>query len=178
VRIISGSKKGLVFNPPSRIRARPTTDRAKEALFNIIEVNFDFEGLNVLDLFAGTGNLSFECASRGAATTTAVDSDMVSTRFIHETAEKLGFDNLYVVRSDVFRFLKAGKGPFDLIFADPPYDSPRIGEILPLVLENNLLSDKGWLIIEHHSKLNLAADSLFDKRSYGQSAFSFFAKKT
>ena len=154
---------------------RPTTDRAKESLFNILENNFDLEKLTVLDLFSGTGNISYEFCSRGSTHIDAVDVDEKCIAFIKEMKQKFKFNNLYPVKKDAFAWLKNCNKKYDIIFADAPYANRQIIEIPKLTAENNLLNEKGWLVIEHEVHLDLTHEKgFFDKRIYGQSAFSFF----
>jgi 16S rRNA (guanine966-N2)-methyltransferase len=177
VRIISGTHKSILINPPKGLPVRPTTDRAKESLFNIIENNFDIESLNVLDIFSGTGNIAYEFASREAAKVVAVDINEKCVQFIKSVKEKLKLEQLYPVKKDAFVYLKNCIEPFDIIFADAPYAHKQIVEIPRLVNGKQLLMEKGWLIVEHESLLDLDTEpGFFDKRVYGQSAFSFFKK--
>lgn len=154
---------------------RPTTDRAKESLFNIISNNFEIDELNVLDIFSGTGNIAFEFASRGAAKVTAVDLHDKCVLFIKSVKAKLKLTQLTALKKDAFAFLKSTPEKYDIIFADAPYAHKQMMEIPRLVREKNLLTEKGWLIVEHESLLDLDNEpGFFDKRIYGQSAFSFF----
>ena len=177
MRIISGSHKGLRIQAPAKLPVRPTTDQAKEALFNILQHSLDFYEMNLLDLFSGTGNISYEFASRGCTAITAVDKHPACVQFIKETSKKLNFQ-IDVVRADVFKYLESAYEKFDLIFADPPYDLNRIPEIAERVLKNNLLKEDGLLVIEHASvqQLNYIAGFVED-RKYGSSTFSFFSSK-
>jgi 16S rRNA (guanine(966)-N(2))-methyltransferase RsmD len=176
MRIISGKYKGRRLNPPKNLPVRPTTDMSKESLFNILNNHFDFEGLKVLDLFAGTGNLSYEFGSRGADSITAVDGDFGCIKFIKQTAMEFDF-NISSIKSDVYKFLKVHKAIYDIIVADPPYNSTQkeFEEVVSLVFENNLLQENGMMIIEHskHTPLNHMPHFSFDKK-YGGSIFSFF----
>ena len=176
MRIISGKYKGRRINPPKNLPVRPTTDMSKESLFNIINNRFDFEGLKALDLFAGTGNISYEFGSRGAGSITAVDGDFGCIKFIKQTAAEFDF-NISAVKSDVSKFLKGAKGSYDIIFADPPYHSPQkdFEEIVELVFENELLQEDGMMVIEHskHTALDHMMNFSFCKK-YGGSTFSFF----
>lgn len=176
MRIISGKYKGRRISPPRNLPVRPTTDMSKESLFNILNNRFDFEGLKVLDLFAGTGNLSYEFGSRGAATITAVDADFGCIKFIKQTAQEFDFD-ITAVKSDVYKFLAAHKGTYDIIVADPPYNSAQkeFEQVVTSIFENGLLNEDGMMIIEHskHTPLNHMMNFSFDKK-YGGSIFSFF----
>ncbi|MBC7382289.1 MAG: RsmD family RNA methyltransferase [Bacteroidia bacterium] len=175
MRIISGSKKGILIQAPSNLPVRPTTDRAKESLFNILDINFNLENLQVLDLFSGTGNISYEFASRGATSVISVDKDLGCIKFIKETASRLALRNIHIKKQDVFAFMKNCEDRFDIIFADAPYALDRIVEIPGLVYDNKLLKEKGWLIVEHATSLDLShQNGFFEKRKYGQSTFSFF----
>ena len=174
MRIISGSHRGLKIQAPTKLPVRPTTDIAKEALFNIIDQRFSFDEISVLDLFAGTGNISYEFSSRGVKELTSIDRNADCVKFIIETNTKLEFQS-QIIRADVFKYLKNCIYKYDLIFADPPYDLPNIPEIVRLVKEHNLLSENGVLIIEHSSMQNLSSYKGFvESRKYGSSTFSFF----
>jgi 16S rRNA (guanine(966)-N(2))-methyltransferase RsmD len=175
MRIIGGKNKGLVLRPPQGLPVRPTTDMAKESLFNILENRTGITNLKILDLFAGTGNISLECCSRGALEVTAVDLHPKCVSYINSQKKELGYSQLEVVRKDVFSFLKQTDKVYDLIFADPPYDLPGISTIAIFVAERELLTEKGCLIIEHNRQLNLKTVATFaGERIYGQSVFSFF----
>ncbi len=175
-RIISGKYKGRRITAPKKLPVRPTTDMAKEALFNIIRSRFHIGSLEVLDLFAGTGNISYEFASRGAQPITAIDAHYGCVRFIQETSEQFEFE-IRAIKSDVFSYLEKAKGTFDIIFADPPYDMLQedFKKIASLVFANELLDPEGLLIIEHskHTKLN-DCQYFTATRHYGGNAFSFF----
>lgn len=174
MRIIGGIHKGKRIDVVKGLPVRPTTDFAKEALFNILINKLDFENLQVLDLFSGTGNISLECASRGA-NVTAIDANFKCTKFVHDTAKQL---NLLVntYKSDVFKFISSHEQSYDLIFADPPYDLVNIPDIHKYVFENHLLKENGWLIIEHGAKTKLETLPYFtEHRKYGNVNFSFFS---
>ncbi|MES2544177.1 MAG: RsmD family RNA methyltransferase [Bacteroidota bacterium] len=176
MRIISGKYKGRRIFPPKNLPVRPTTDMSKEALFNVLNNHFSFEGLKVLDLFSGTGNISFEFASRGSDNITSVDEDFGCVKFIKQIAEEYDF-NIAAMKSDVFKFLEKNKTSYDIIFADPPYalDQKTFEKIVLLVFENDLLRDAGMMVIEHskYTKLDHMINFSF-KKSYGGSIFSFF----
>jgi len=175
MRIISGKFKRRTISPPNNLPVRPTTDMAKESLFNILNNYFDFREKNALDLFAGTGNISYELVSRGCKTVTAVDKDFSCTKFISTTAQKFEMTELDVVRFDAFRFIKSTKKKYDIIFADPPYKLDNILEISELVFEYNLLSADGWLIVEHPAEISFAESlHFYEHRKYGRVNFSFF----
>ncbi|NRS87554.1 16S rRNA (guanine(966)-N(2))-methyltransferase RsmD [Flavobacterium sp. 7E] len=176
MRIISGKYKGRRISPPKGLPVRPTTDMSKEALFNVINNHFNFEGLKILDLFAGTGNISYEFASRGSSPITAVDGDFGCVKFIKQTASEYDF-NIAATKSDVFKFLEKNKASFDIVFADPPYalDQATFERIVLLIFEKNTLNEDGMMVIEHskYTKLDHMIHFSF-KKSYGGSIFSFF----
>ncbi|MBQ5844589.1 MAG: RsmD family RNA methyltransferase [Alistipes sp.] len=177
MRIISGKFRGRAINPPKNLRARPTTDFAKENLFNILTNLVDFEECSVLDLFAGTGSVSYEFASRGAKSVTSVEINSVHYNFIRNTARSLGADNLYPVKANVFLYLRSCTKEFDIIFSDAPYDLENLEEVVELALSGNLLKDDGIFIFEHSDKYNFSNHPLFwQSRSYGSVQFSFFKK--
>jgi 16S rRNA (guanine966-N2)-methyltransferase len=174
LRIISGTHRGRPLHPPKNLPVRPTTDKAKESLFNILNNQLDFEGIWVLDLFTGTGNISYEFASRGAAFIRAVDSDIRCIKYVRSTNEKLEFD-IKITRANVFSFLKTSKEKYDLIFADPPYHLERLPQIPDLILESGLLKNEGLLIVEHSDDQNFVHHpACFDTRTYSKVNFSFF----
>ncbi|MBP6759762.1 MAG: RsmD family RNA methyltransferase [Flavobacterium sp.] len=176
MRIISGKYKGRRIFPPKGLPVRPTTDMSKEALFNVLNNHFSFEGLKILDLFAGTGNISFEFASRGSTPITSVDADFGCVKFIKQVAAEYDF-NIAATKSDVFQFLERNKATYDIIFADPPYalDQKTFDKIVLTVFEKKALQEDGMMIIEHskYTKLDHLAHFSF-KKSYGGSIFSFF----
>ncbi len=176
MRIISGKYKSRRIQAPKKLPVRPTTDMAKEALFNILNTRYYFEDLKVLDLFAGTGNVSYEFASRGTSDITSVDLNSGCTSFINKISEELKFD-INVVKSDVFKFLKRSTIQVDIIFADPPYDFDidKFSKIPELVFSNNLLLKNGMLIVEHSEQTDLSnLPNFIEKRKYGGNNFSFF----
>ncbi|MFT5964417.1 MAG: 16S rRNA (guanine966-N2)-methyltransferase [Flavobacterium sp.] len=176
MRIISGKYKGRRISPPKGLPVRPTTDMSKEALFNVLNNHFNFEGLKVLDLFSGTGNISYEFASRGSSPITSVDGDFGCVKFIKQIATEYDF-NIAATKSDVFKFLERNNATFDIIFADPPYalDQATFEKIVLLVFEKNTLNEDGMMVIEHskYTKLDHMMHFSF-KKSYGGSIFSFF----
>ncbi len=176
MRIIGGSLKGRRFNPPKGLPVRPTTDFSKESIFNILNNRFDFDAITALDLFAGTGNMSFEFASRGCESVTAVDSNYGCVKYMQQAAKELGVDEqVDVVKEDVFSFLRNPHAQYDVIFADPPYTVENLDEIISLVLENNLLKAGGWFIFEHQPKVSFEKHPRFvQQRKYGSSIFSIF----
>jgi 16S rRNA (guanine(966)-N(2))-methyltransferase RsmD len=176
MRIISGTNKGKRLVAPKKLPVRPTTDMAKEALFNILNNNFQFSQLSILDLFSGTGNIAYEFASRGSKEITAVDANYDCVKFIKKTAQELDF-NISTIKSDVFKFLEKAYVKADIIFADPPYDfeENEFLKIPQIVFEKNLLNQNGQLIIEHSKHTNLSNfPNFIEARRYGGSVFSFF----
>ena len=175
MRIISGKWKGRRLNPPKNITARPTTDFAKESLFNLLQNRIQIEGSNVLDLFAGTGSISLECASRGAADVTAVELAHTQQNYIISASKQLGADNLTVIRGDVFKFIASNHVKYDLIFADPPYALDKLPTLPDLIFANELLAEDGWFVLEHSANNNFAEHPhFFEERKYGNVHFSFF----
>ncbi len=175
MRIIGGRLKGLRLNPPKNLPVRPTTDLAKEALFNILQNKIEFDDIRVLDLFSGTGNISMEFASRGAAQVISVDRSIQCVHYLKDTARQHGLTNIKTFKDDVFKYLQLETDQYDLIFADPPYDMNQIPEIPKIVFEKNLLLPDGLLIVEHQSMQNLSNHPAFsEQRKYGHSSFSFF----
>lgn len=178
MRIIGGKFKGRRFTPPAdKWPTRPTTDFAKEALFNILNNLLDFESVRFLDLFGGTGNHSYEFISRGCTDVTYVDKFPACVQFVQKTATQLGIQNeLRVLQMDVFRFIENANSQWDYIFAGPPYALPTIDIIPDLIFEKKLLAPDGIFVLEHnphHDFIN--HPQLKDIRNYGQTHFSFFA---
>ncbi len=177
MRIISGKYKSKRIFAPKNLPVRPTTDMAKEALFNILNNRYYFEDLAVLDLFAGIGSISFEFASRGAANITCVDQNIGCVKFINSIDDELQL-NLLTIKSDVYKFLKRPSDrKYDIIFADPPYDFEEIKfqTIIDLVFENQMLQEDGVLIIEHSSNTDLSKSIGYTQsKKYGGNMFSFF----
>lgn len=180
MRIISGKYKGKRLQAPKKLPVRPTTDMAKEGLFNILNHHYVFSQVTLLDLFAGTGNISYEFASRGSEQITSVDTNYGCVGYIKSVAKELDF-NIETIKSDVYSYLEKVKRKSDIIFADPPYDfsNEQFTKISQLVFENDLLNEDGVLIIEHskHTKLDDAVN-FSNSRKYGGSVFSFFEKKS
>lgn len=175
MRIIGGTLKGIRFNAPERLPVRPTTDMAKEALFNILYNTYDFDECEVLDLFCGTGNISFEFASRGIKKVTAVDKHSGCVYWVKSVIDKYGLKEIDIQKADVFKFLEKHQQTYQIIFADPPYNLPNIPLIPQLVMKNKLLSGNGLLIVEHPSLLKLNNQPGYkETRRYGNSSFSFF----
>jgi 16S rRNA (guanine(966)-N(2))-methyltransferase RsmD len=178
VRIISGKYKGNKFNPPKNFPSRPTTDFAKEALFNIIENEWDLEGVAVLDLFAGTGNISLEFLSRGAKTVLSVDHHFVSYKFMKQTKNAMNIDNWLILKNDVFSFVPKIDKEYDIIFADPPFGLERILELPDLIFDAKIINSNSTIIIEHGKETDFSKQTNFDStRNYGGVHFSFFSKK-
>ncbi|WP_296386945.1 16S rRNA (guanine(966)-N(2))-methyltransferase RsmD [Winogradskyella sp.] len=176
MRIISGLYKGRRITAPKKLPVRPTTDMAKEALFNILNNQYYFDDISVLDLFSGTGNISYEFASRGTEQITAVDNHFGCIRFINETAEAFEM-SISTIKSDVFKFLEKSKLKHTIIFADPPYDFDveAFSKIPNLVFQNQLLEDEGLLIVEHSKHTDLSHLEYYShSKSYGGNMFSFF----
>ena len=177
MRIISGKYRGRTIVPPRNLRARPTTDFAKENLFNVLGNLVDFEELDVLDLFSGTGSISYEFASRDARSVTSVEVNSVHHNFIRQTARDLKFENFFAVKANVFLYLKSCTKKFDLIFSDAPYDLEGLEEIVPLVLDSEILREEGIFIFEHSEKYDFSNHPNFwQLRSYGSVQFSMFRK--
>ena len=179
MRIISGTHKGKQLIAPKKLPVRPTTDMAKEALFNILSNRFEFERISVLDFFSGTGNISYELASRGATKVTAVDNHYLCIKYINETSKVLDLD-ITTIKSDTFKFLERTTSKYDIIFADPPYNLNKdvFLKIPEMVFNQELLKESGLLIIEHSMQMNLETHSNFsEQRKYGSSMFSFFEEQ-
>jgi 16S rRNA (guanine(966)-N(2))-methyltransferase RsmD len=179
MRIISGSLGGRRISPPANMPyTRPTTDIAKEGLFNILQNQLDFEELKTLDLFGGTGSISYELASRGVNDLTIVEKDQKMFSFIKKTAESLGLQNFRVVKSDVFRFIEQCYEKFDFIFAGPPYALQNIDDLPGLIFEKRLLKEDGWFILEHTPRNNYESFPFFKSvRNYGTTVFSIFVNE-
>ncbi len=176
MRIISGKYKGKRLTAPKKLPVRPTTDFAKEALFNILNNKIEFTEVSLLDLFAGTGNISYEFGSRGTQNIVSVDQHFGCVKFINKTAEELSFP-IKTVKADVLKYLSSSALKFDVVFADPPYDIKQIDfeDIINKVFKNQWLTNDGFLIIEHSKHTDLSNSEYFvDARRYGGSVFSFF----
>ena len=175
MRIIRGKYGKRRFDVPHNITARPTTDFAKENIFNVIDNLEEIEGEDVLDLFAGTGAISLEFLSRGARNVTAVEMAATQANFIRSIKDKLGDDALRVIRGDVFKFLSTAKRSYDIVFADPPYDHPRFAEIPELIMNSAVVKPGTLVIIEHNGSHDFSSLSGFDQhRVYGSVNFSIF----
>ena len=176
MRIISGIYKGRRISAPKKLPVRPTTDMAKEALFNILNNQYYFDSITVLDLFSGTGSISYEFASRGAEQIVSVDENYGCIKFINQTSEAFEM-NIQTIKSDVYKFLEKYKLKSTIIFADPPYafTDEQFGKIPELVFHNELLENEGVLIIEHSKHTDLSSLDFFSySKSYGGYCFSFF----
>lgn len=175
MRIVGGDNRGFRFRPPKNIPARPTTDMAKEALFNILNNHFYFDEVSFLDLFAGTGNISFEFFSRGCRDITSVDLSPISVKFIREMSERLKMEGHDIIQEDVFRFMNRAWRGYDVIFAGPPYPLENIDEIPDIVMGSLLLNKKGWFILETSPRHDFSNHkNLFSLRKYGQTHFWIF----
>lgn len=176
MRIISGKHKGRKIIAPKQLPVRPTTDRSKEALFNILQHRFEFSQIQVLDLYAGTGNISYEFASRGAAQITAVDQNRFCIQFIQKTTAALEL-NITAIKEESQRFIEQNENKYDLIFADPPYEFQEKSYEILADRSQYLLKPEGLFILEHYKKIKLNHLKGFDfERVYGNNIFSFFAK--
>jgi len=177
MRIISGSHKGRILRPQG-LPVRPTTDMAKESLFNILNNYIDFDEVRVLDLFAGTGNISMEFASRNARLVLSVDVNGRCIDYISKMTAEFKFSNLTAVRANVFAFLARPAGSYDVIFADPPYDMADREKIPALIFENKWPAGDGWFIMEHDKTLSFKDHPFFaEERRYGKIHFTFFRNK-
>lgn len=175
MRIITGEYKGRHFDIPRTFKARPTTDFAKENIFNVLMGYMDLDGATALDLFAGTGSISLELISRGCATVVSVEADRDHARFISQCMQKLGTQRNMLIRGDVFRFVKSCRQQFDFIFADPPYDLDKLETLPDLILEHGLLKPEGLLVFEHGKRNSFDEHPRFvEHRSYGSVNFSLF----
>lgn len=176
MRIISGLHGGRKINPPGNMpHTRPTTDIAKEGLFNIIENNLDIEILKTLDLFGGTGSISYELASRGAADLTIVEKDNNMYEFIKKTAQLLKLENFKLVKSDVFKFIDTCTEQYNFIFAGPPYALGTIDDLPKKIFERQLLMAGGWFVLEHTPRNDYKKfDHYHSERNYGTTIFSIF----
>lgn len=178
MRIVGGKFRGRVINPPRNLRARPTTDFAKENLFNVLGNMVDFEECDVLDLFAGTGSISYEFVSRGAESVTSVEVNSVHYNFIRQTARTFGMDNLYAVHANAFLYLKSTSKRFDIIFSDAPYDLEGSEQVIEIVFGRGLLKGGGLLVFEHSKGRSFEGHPrLLQTRSYGSVQFSIFAER-
>lgn len=178
MRIISGKYKGRRIQASSKITARPTTDFAKEGLFNLLNNRIDFEGIRVLDLFAGTGSIGIEFISRGSAEVIAVELNDKHSAYIRKVCQELKIENLILHKSDAFRFISGCHIKFDLIFADPPYELEKLKDLPDLIFEKDLLEEDGLFILEHGGKTDFSKHPCFlSHRKYGNVNFSFFTQQ-
>lgn len=180
MRIIGGELGGRRINPPSKMPyTRPTTDIAKEGLFNILQNQIDFEGIKTLDIFGGTGSISYELASRGAINQTIVEKDSQMHAFIKKTAESLGIKHLNVVKMDVFKYLEQCTDTYDFIFAGPPYALTTIDDLPRIIVQKRLLKKGGLFVLEHTPRNNYKDFEWFVReRNYGTTLFSFFSESS
>jgi 16S rRNA (guanine(966)-N(2))-methyltransferase RsmD len=178
MRIISGEYGGRRFNPPAKMPyTRPTTDIAKEGLFNILQHSLDFDELKTLDLFGGTGSISYEFASRGAKELTIVEKDNAMYEFIKKTAAELGIENMKVVKMDVFKFITQCDEKFDFIFAGPPYELTHIDDLPKQIFEKQLVIKNGWFVLEHTPRNDYKSFPFYKtERNYGTTVFSIFVE--
>ena len=179
MRIITGKYGGRKIHPPVKMpHTRPTTDVAKEGLFNIIENNISIPGIKTLDIFGGTGSISYELASRGAVDLTIIEKDSKMYDFIQKSVRELNIENCRVIKMDVFRFLENFAEKYDLIFAGPPYALQEIDDLPKVVREKNMLNKNGWFILEHTPANNYEKEPMFKSmRNYGTTVFSIFINK-
>ncbi len=178
MRIISGSHGGRRISPPAKMPyTRPTTDIAKEGLFNILQHSIQFEGIDTLDLFGGTGSITYELASRGANQLTIVEKDVQMHAFIKKTVDILGFNNIQVLKSDVFRYMETCHQQFDFIFAGPPYALTTIDDLPRKITEKKILKKDGWFVLEHTPRNDYKQFPLYrTERNYGTTIFSIFVQ--
>ncbi|MBO5603009.1 MAG: 16S rRNA (guanine(966)-N(2))-methyltransferase RsmD [Prevotella sp.] len=175
MRIITGIYKGRRFDIPHTFKARPTTDFAKENIFNVLNSYIDFEGTTALDLFAGTGSISLELLSRGCQQVVSIEKDRDHHAFIRQCVQKLGADNSVVIRGDVFRYIKSCSQQFDFVFADPPYQLTELTQIPDLIFEKGLLKEEGIFVLEHGAQNDFSNHPHFvEHRKYGSVNFSIF----
>ena len=175
MRIIGGKYRSRRIRVPANLEARPTTDFAKEGLFNILSNRIDWEKLTALDLFAGTGSIAFELISRGAAYVVAVEKDPINHKFICKTQDELGAIELFPIKADVFKYLKRITQKFDLVFADPPYDLPQLETIPEIIIQKKPIKEGGAFVMEHPKQNDFSHLPYFrEMRRYGNVHFSIF----
>lgn len=178
MRIVGGIHKRRRFDVPKTFKARPTTDFAKENLFNVLHNLIDFEGADALDLFSGTGSIAFEFVSRECRQVVAVEIDHAHQAFIRKVKEELNAENLSVVKGDAFKYIRSAKQSFDIIFADPPYALKQLSEVPRLIIDGGLLKEGGVFVMEHPKEYDFSSLPLFyQKRVYGAVNFSIFIKQ-
>jgi len=179
LRIIGGKYKGRRIKPHSNFKARPTTDFAREGLFNILNNRVDFESVSVLDLFSGTGSISYEFASRGANIVHLVDKDLKHIASIRHIINDIGLTNIKPIHIDVKSYLRTCFFRYDIVFADPPFDLPWLIKLPELVIESGIIKEDGFFILEHPGNVNFKGhDLFFEHRNYGRVNFSFFRAAT
>lgn len=177
MRIISGKHRGRRFRAPDDIPTRPTTDMAKEGLFNVLNNYFNFDNVSLLDLFMGTGAISYEFASRGCKDITSVDLYPGCVKFAKKMIVDLEIEGMHVIHGNVLQFITVNQRQYDLIFAGPPYAMPEIPDLPDMILENNLLTDVGWFILEHSPEHDFSEHPNLEQiRVYGGTIFSIFTK--
>lgn len=177
MRIISGRYKKKQIFPPKNFKSRPTTDVSKESLFNVINNYFDIEEISVLDLFSGTGNISYEFASRNCKQIHLVESLGLHYFFIVKTIKELGFDQIKTFKADAYSFLKRSKATYDIIFADPPYNQKQLKELPDIVFLRKILNKDGWLIIEHSDEYSFEKHANYlETKKYGKVHFTIFTE--
>lgn len=175
MRIVGGIYKGRVFRPNKKFTSRPTTDIAKEGLFNILENRYDLSKKTVLDLFSGTGSIAYEFLSRGCRQALLIEKNFNHIRFIKEVLDTLGVENARVVKTDVFKYLYHSPEKFDIVFADPPFDLPYLTEVPKAVFSSGVLNKTGLFILEHPKEYSFSSHPNFSElRKYGKVNFSFF----
>jgi 16S rRNA (guanine(966)-N(2))-methyltransferase RsmD len=175
MRVVGGKLKGRRITPPIKLKARPTTDMAKEALFNVLENITEMHGASVLDLFFGSGGISLEFWSRGAAEVVAVDVDPISKGFLEKIVIDWQVDGIRVVKADIFKMLKNAQRSFDIVFADPPFADPRFPVLPDTIIEGKWIKPGGWLIVEHNDAHDFQKHKYFHShKKYGSVNFSFF----
>lgn len=178
MRIISGRLKGRAIKPPRNLPVRPTTDMAKEGLFNIIANRYDLSGMRSLDLFCGTGNISFELLSRGVEDITCVDDHPGCAQFVKQSLDAFGCQRSHVLRANAQQFVARATGQWDIIFADPPFDFTEHTSMVEMILDRKLLSSEGLLIMEHPASVDLSIIKGYEQtRRYGRVNFSLFGSE-
>lgn len=176
MRIVSGTLKGRRFTPPTQLKARPTTDFAKEGLFNLLTNRMELEGITVLELFSGSGSIGLEFISRGATSVTGVEISAQHIGYIRKISAELGVKNYYLQKADVFKYLEKASGCYQLIFADPPYQLKELPTLPQIIIEKGLLATDGIFILEHGREHNFEHHPHFlEERKYGNVHFSFFS---
>lgn len=177
MRIIGGKLGKRIIKLPANLKLRPTTDQAKEALFNILNHRYQLSGINVLDLFAGTGSISFEFISRGANSVSCVENNLIHFKLITSVKSKFDMNNLYPVKTDVFKFIERNQSPYDIIFADPPFELENIAQLPEMILNDQNIKTNGLFILEHSKDHDFSKYEFFkEERKYGKIRFSFFEK--